>query len=115
MTDNSSTPISDLDDSEDFETETETESREDIEKLMKIDYIYPEPDDKNLQNKIYKKREFYYNKIPERHEFKEYDEMRDYRESVCDGVKGLLPHQAFAGNFINPGTPYRGVLLFHGV
>ena len=96
--------------------EIETTSKADLEKLMNIDYVYPEPDDKNLQNKIYKKREFYYNKIPNRPEFKEYNEMHDYRENICVGEKGLLlPQQAFVGNFINPSTPYRGVLLFHGV
>jgi hypothetical protein len=98
------------------DTDIETTNRDDLEKLMEIDYIYPEPNDKNLQNKIYKKREFYYNKIPNRPEFKEYNEMKDYRENICASKKGLLlPQQAFVGNFINPSTPYRGVLLFQGV
>mgnify|MGYP003329549146 CR=1 FL=1 len=39
------------------------------------DYVYPDLDDKNLQSKIYKKREFYYNKIPEAEQYENYNDI----------------------------------------
>jgi ABC-type lipoprotein export system ATPase subunit len=86
-----------------------------LKDLMNIEYTYPEPDDKDFQNKIFKKREFYYHKIPDRPEFKDYKTMHEYREKICKpDAFGLLPQQAFLGNFINPDTPYSGVLVMHG-
>ena len=40
-------------------------SSQEIKLLLNKDYVYPDIDDKNFQSKIYKKREFYYHKIPE--------------------------------------------------
>ena len=44
------------------------------------DYSYPDPEDKDFQEKIFKKREFYYHKIPNREKMKTYDEIQKYRE-----------------------------------
>ena len=38
----------------------------DIKNLIKKEYSYPSPKEEDFQNKIYKKREFYYHKIPKR-------------------------------------------------
>ena len=86
-----------------------------LEKLMKQDFSHPEPDDPNFQDKIYKKREYYYHKIPHRDVLKDPEEIKKYRDDYCTGAFKLYSHQAFLSNFINPNTPYKGLLIFHGV
>src|SRR5437667_240603 len=96
---------------------SDEESTEDkLVDLMKQDFAYPSPEeDDNFQEKIYRKREFYYHKIPNRPVFKNYTEIQNYRDKVCrPGVMELLPQQAFLANFINPDTPYKGILVMHG-
>lgn len=85
-------------------------------KLIKTDYTYPEVDDENFQEKIYKKREFYYHKIEGRQNINSYNDIKKYRESACgNGPTKLLPQQAFLGNFMNDQTPFKSVLIFHGM
>jgi superfamily II DNA or RNA helicase len=88
-------------------------SKEDKEE-EKEEIPYPNEDDKNLQQILYKKREFYSHKISERPEFKTYEEIEKYRTKKCLLSGELLEHQAMLGNFINPDTPYKGILGFHG-
>ena len=47
--------------------------------LMKTNFSYPEPEDPDVQYKLYKKREFYYNKFPEKPELKTYDDIKESR------------------------------------
>jgi len=83
---------------------------------MKIEHVYPSQDDDEFQKKIYEKREFYYNRIPERPNFKDYNDIKEYRDKICgSNISSTRPHQAMLANFINPNTPYRGILLFHGL
>ncbi len=77
-------------------------------------YGYPKTDDENFQSKIYKKREFYYYKLPERPDLSNYKEIEEYRKKICVPSGELLEHQALLSNFINPETPYRGLLIYHG-
>jgi superfamily II DNA or RNA helicase len=86
-----------------------------IEKLMNIDYSYPEPSDPNFQKKIYEKREFIYHSIPERPETTNYKDIKEYRDNICGRPFALYEHQAMLSNFINPDTPYKGVVIFHGL
>ncbi|AYV79674.1 MAG: SNF2-like helicase, partial [Faunusvirus sp.] len=83
--------------------------------LIEKEYSYPEIDDENLQEKIYKKREFYYHKVPHRDILTEYPDIKEYRDAQCGRDFELRGPQAFISNFINPDTPYRGLLIFHGV
>jgi hypothetical protein len=75
---------------------------------------YPEIDDEEFQKKIYEKREFYANRFPERNELVEYKDIQEYREKICGGNFKLSNQQIFLSNFINPNTPFKGVLIFHG-
>ena len=84
-----------------------------LKELMKINYSYPETDDDDFQEKVYKKREYYYNHIPKRPKLETYEMIKEYRDKLHEH-HGLLPQQAFLSNYINPDTPYRGVLIFHG-
>jgi DNA polymerase III delta prime subunit len=90
-------------------------NKENLTELMKIDYTYPSANDKDFQYKIYKKREFYYHKIPPRPDVKNYQDIKEYRDNICARNFTLQEHQALLANFINPDTPYRGILIFHGL
>lgn len=83
--------------------------------LMTTNYNYPDVNDDDLQYKIYKKREFYYHKIPERPDIKNYNDMKEYRDGICAGEISLFDYQSLLGNIINPDTPYKGMIVFHGL
>ena len=90
-------------------------NKKNLKHSINKDISYPEYNDGDFQNKIYKKREFYYHKIPEMKPFKNYKEIKEYRDSICGGKIKPYSHQSFLANFISPNTPYTGLLLFHGV
>ena len=101
-----------------FESEKyeETDYSKDSEEINeeKQTYGYPDVSDPNLQSKIYKKREFYYYKLPERPDLSNYNDIAEFRKRICEPSGGLLEHQSMLSNFINPDTPYKGILIFHG-
>lgn len=76
---------------------------------------YPDVNDLELQRKLYKKREFHYYRIPEKEDVSTEDDIRKYRDERCSSTFMLQEHQNMLSNFINPNTPYRGLILFHGV
>ena len=86
-----------------------------MDKLFSKNTTYPKPSNKNIQAKIYKKREFYSHKIQPREQLNTYEEIKEYRDKICG--KEIVPHeyQTFLSKYINPNTPYRGLLIFHGV
>ena len=86
-----------------------------IIKLINRDFTYPDTHDPNIQKKLYEKREFYYYKIPEQEDIKNPEEIKKYRTQKCTGRLVLQEHQNLLSNFINPDTPYKGILVFHGV
>lgn len=106
--------LSDTDDSDVDDTNYEINDV-DTDTLMKKNYSYPEADDPDLLYKIMKKREFYYHKIPARIRMDDYKDIKEYRSNICDRSFSLHEHQAMLANIINPSTPYRGVLVFHGL
>jgi len=86
-----------------------------MSKKIDKDFSYPKPEDEDLLYKIFKKREFYYHRVPQRDIMKNYDDITKYRNNTCyqETLKpreqqGLLP------NYINPNTPYKGILMMHG-
>jgi superfamily II DNA or RNA helicase len=83
--------------------------------LMNADVAYPSPSDSDFQLKVYEKREFYYNKIQQRKKLVNDDDIKDHRDKICGGERSTFPQQAFLANYINPNTPYDGLLIFHGV
>jgi superfamily II DNA or RNA helicase len=80
---------------------------------MSDDY-YPYPNDPNFQSKIYKKREFQYNRSSQRKKIVTYEDLEKYR-TICRKKPTSNPHQSFLSNYITPKTPYKGALIFHGV
>jgi len=92
--------------------------KDETKELMKKDFTHPKHDDPNIQYKLFKKREYYYNKIPARpliNENTSYETIKQYRDDICGSDFTLHSHQGMLSNFINPETPYRGVLIFHGL
>jgi DNA polymerase III delta prime subunit len=83
-------------------------------KQMDVEYTYPRPEDPEFQRKIYEKREFYFHKIPARDKLTSYQDIKEYRDRHCAPQFALYSHQNFLGNFFNPDTPYKGILIFHG-
>lgn len=106
----------------DIETDTDIESdrisnpdnNSDKINIDDINIGYPKTSDPNIQSKIYAKREFYYYKLPERPNLSNYNEIAEFRKKQCVLSGELLEHQAMLSNFINPDTPYKGLLVFHG-
>jgi hypothetical protein len=84
-----------------------------MNKLEK-DFFYPEQNDPNIQEKIFKKREFYYHRIPKRNKLKNFEEIQKYRDENCQPGFEARAHQKILTNFINPNSPYSGLLLIHG-
>jgi superfamily II DNA or RNA helicase len=79
-----------------------------------IENFHPDQNDKDIQKKLYEKREFYYYKAPEQKEYEDYEEIAELRKNICKSdKKELLNHQALLSNFINPSTPYKSLLLIH--
>ena len=80
------------------------------------DFSYPKPEDPELLSKIFKKREFYYYRVPQRPKMETYEQVQKYRSTNCP--KGEIEpreQQSILPNFISPNTPYKGVILMHGV
>jgi hypothetical protein len=80
------------------------------------DFSYPEPDDEELLAKIFKKREFYYHRVPQREKMETFEDITKYRAANCkQGEIEPREQQAILPNYISPNTPYKGVILMHGV
>lgn len=94
---------------------SELDNDKKLDKLMTQNYAYTDPSDPDLQYINYKKREFYAHHIPPRPDITNYNDIKEYRENICARDFMLHEHQAMLSNYINPDTPYRGILIFHGL
>ena len=87
-----------------------------MSKNIDKDFSYPEPNDPDFLSKIFKKREYYIHRVPKRDMMKTYEDVQEYRAQNCkDGDIDPREQQYILPNFISPATPYKGVLLMHGV
>lgn len=96
------------------ESTTPTEATTELQDIMSINHTHPLPSADDFQKKIYEKREYYYHKMPEKEKLNTYEDIENFRDVACGKGTGLLEQQSFLANFINPDTPYKGVLVFHG-
>lgn len=80
-------------------------------KNINDDLNYPTYYDPNFSQKIFKKAEFYQNKL---NKIKPEDVDKIVEERKSD-IISLAQHQRFLKNFMANSTPYRGVLIFHGL
>lgn len=97
-----------------FKFGTAEESEYNIEEKMMEDPTYPSPSQENFQEAMYVKREFYINAIPYRGKLETNEDIKEYRDNKCAREIKLSESQILLSNFINPNTPYRGVLIYWG-
>ena len=72
-----------------------------------IDYqAYPDYHNKDFQKIIYEKKEFNVNKL-----FLDTAGIED----ACNSEFSIKPHQSFLKNFMTKESPYKSLLIFHGV
>lgn len=88
---------------------------EELKNLMLENFSYPDQHDVNMQAKIYKKAEFQSHRIANRPIIETYDDLKTYRDSICGRAFTLTEHQQMLANYINPDTPYRGIIVVHGL
>jgi superfamily II DNA or RNA helicase len=78
--------------------------------------VYPNVNDPEFMSKIYSKREFHIYSVQPREAFTSYDQIKNFRNERCASAKvKLTEQQAMLPNFINPDTPYTGIVVFYGV
>ena len=94
-------------------TEADVYPSQALETYEKMAGLYPDPADPQFAARLYKKREFY--------------DARATIAGIIDGtvdpcvsssaeaIFQLTPVQRIVSRFLNPTTPYMGMLLFHGV
>ena len=78
---------------------------------IKSELSYPVYYDPDFSQKIYKKAEFYQNKL-EKVLPEDVEKIVNDRKS---GIISLAQHQRFLKNFMSRNTPYNGLLIFHGL
>ena len=86
----------------------------DLDKKMMEDHTYPSPSQENFQEAIFVKRDYYIHAIPHRKKLNTYDEVKEFRDNKCTRDFTLSESQTLLSNYINPNTPFRGVLVYWG-
>ena len=89
---------------------SEKEKLEHAHPLENREYLYPDLNDPNFNIKIALKKEFrdaqYDGKI---------HDIEKQANLLCKAKFELSPHQVFVKNFLSSDTPYKGLLLYHGL
>lgn len=85
-----------------------------IEELMTSDYSYPSPSQENLQELLFRKRELAIHTTEQRKKLTDAVEKKKYIDDSCAKGCKINSSQIILSNFINPHTPYKGLLMFWG-
>lgn len=91
-----------------------SKNKNDLDKLILEDKTYPSPEQKDFQHDIYVKREFNTLMAPPREKVESYKDIKKLRDDLCNREVKYSDQQILLSNFINPYTPYRGLLIYHG-
>ncbi len=75
------------------------------------EYLYPRLEDEEFNSKIASKKEFHSTQYDD-YQLKSVEEES---ERLCNMKMELSPHQIFVRNFLSVETPYKGLLLYHGL
>lgn len=79
-------------------------------------YRFPDITDEKFMTKVYKKKEFYDNKADKPPKFKSSEEKVKFIQTVCNPINyDIQPHQALLSSLMHPNTPYKGMLVYHGL
>ena len=76
------------------------------------DLIYPELDDEHFKEKI--AQLYYLYKVPKYEKIKDKKDFEDQSNKLCGDFEKTL-YQYFISNYISSRTPYKSILLYHGV
>jgi hypothetical protein len=76
------------------------------------DLIYPELDDVHFNEKI--AQLYYLYKVPKYENIKDKKDFEDQSNKLCGDFEKTL-YQYFISNYISSRTPYKSILLYHGV
>ena len=101
----------------DIDEQVDDTLKDETQELMKKNFSYADQSDPNIQYKTFIKREYYYNKAksrPDIDDTTDYSVIKDYRDNTCPKF-ALHEHQSLLSNLINPNTPYKGIIVFHGL
>lgn len=79
-----------------------------------IDLYYPDLEDPNFTNKIANNMEFSIHKIPDFPIIKSIEDFNEVSNKLCGNFETSL-YQHFVSQYISYRTPYRSILLYHGV
>lgn len=85
-----------------------------LDKLFDNVYAYPDINDNEFQEKIFKKKEFFNYQVKHRPEINTYNDLKEYRKKATAQFK-LAEYQQMLSNYFNPDTPFNSLLLFHGL
>lgn len=85
-----------------------------LDKLFDNVYSYPDINDNEFQEKIFKKKEFFNYQVKHRPEINTYNDLEQYRKNATMNFK-LAEYQQMLSNYFNPDTPFNSLLLFHGL
>lgn len=85
-----------------------------LNKLFDNVYSYPSITDKDFQEKIFRKKEFFNYQVQKSKDIKNYEDLEEYRKNAVSQFK-LAEYQQMLANYFNPDTPFNSLLLFHGL
>ena len=88
----------------------EQEQERQLLKETRYEYLYPSIFDPDFNKRIASKKEFS-DLVYE----KSYHDPRIHSEKLCNADFELAPHQIFVRNFLSSYTPYKSLLLYHGL
>jgi hypothetical protein len=88
----------------------EKENLERKQPLLNHDYLYPDLTDPEFNTKLALKKEFQ----DAQYDGKIYD-IEKQANILCSAKFELSSHQIFVRNFLSEQTPYKGLLLYHGL
>jgi len=91
--------------------EMENKDRKEQEDTPQENILYPTLNDPNFNKKISLKKEFY----ETRYDGTIHKNIEEYTEVLGNADFELSPHQIFVKNFLSIQTPYKSILLYHGL
>jgi len=84
------------------------------EEIKIIESHYPNLEDTDFASKLSELYEFYLYKVKENEKIKSVDEYYSKSNELCSVFEKTM-YQYFVSNYISSRTPYKGILLYHGV
>jgi len=88
--------------------------KESLSQQATIDLYYPDIDDMHFREKLTNLAEFYIYNVPPYPQIKNKQDFEKVSQDLC-GAFEKTAYQYFASSYISNRTPYKSILLYHGV